>query len=149
MSYQEFFHLREQPFSNAPDSRYYFDSSQHSEAMLRLMHAARSNVGLALLVGDIGTGKTTLARRLLDELDEQNFESALLVVVHSSITPEWLLKKIALQLGVEKVPPEKIEILSAIYRCMLQEGTQPRIMNAAGADAIYQLLRTALTEPEE
>ncbi len=120
MSYQEYFHLKEQPFSNAPDSRYYFDSSQHSEAMLRLMHAARSNVGLALLVGDIGAGKTTLARRLLDELDEQNYESALLVVVHSSITPEWLLKKIALQLGVEDVPTEKIEILSAIYHRLLK-----------------------------
>jgi general secretion pathway protein A len=120
MSYQDFFHLQEAPFSNAPDNKYYFNSGQHGEAMLRLMHAARSNVGLALLVGDIGAGKTTLARRLLDELDEARYESALLVVVHSSITPEWLLKKIALQLGVEKMPTEKIEILSAIYHRLLR-----------------------------
>jgi type II secretory pathway predicted ATPase ExeA len=120
MSYQDFFHLQEAPFTNAPDNKYYFNSSQHGEAMLRLMHAARSNVGLALLVGDIGAGKTTLARRLLDELDEARYESALLVVVHSSITPEWLLRKIALQLGVEKMPTEKIEILSAIYHRLLR-----------------------------
>lgn len=120
MSYQEFFQLREHPFSNAPDGKFFYNSSQHSEAMLRLMHAARSNVGLALLIGDIGAGKTTLARRMLDGLKEKEFESALLVVVHSSITPEWLLKKIALQLGVSKPPEGKVEILSAIYHRLLK-----------------------------
>ncbi|HEY5999252.1 MAG TPA: AAA family ATPase, partial [bacterium] len=119
MSYEEFFQLREQPFSNAPDSRYYFNSNQHSEALLRLKHAVRSNAGLAVLVGDIGAGKTTLARRLLDELDETEFESALLVVVHSSITAEWLLRKIAAQLGVEPVPAERVECLAAIYHRLL------------------------------
>jgi type II secretory pathway predicted ATPase ExeA len=119
MSYEDFFRLREQPFSNAPDARYYFNSSQHSEALLRLKHAARSNVGLAVLVGEVGAGKTTLARHLLDELDEGEFESALLVVVHSAITAEWLLRKIAAQLGVEEPPQGKIEILTAIYHRLL------------------------------
>jgi len=120
VSYQEFFQIKESPFSNAPDGRFYFNSARHGEAMVRLMHAARSNVGLALLVGDIGAGKTTVARRMLDELNEDEFESALLVVVHSSITPEWLLKKIAQQLGVEKTPTGKVEILSAIYHRLLE-----------------------------
>jgi len=119
MSYEEFFQLREQPFSNAPDARYYFNSSQHNEALLRLQHAARSNVGLAVLVGDIGAGKTTLARHLLDALDEREFESALLVVVHSAVTAEWLLRKIAAQLGVEEIPEGKIEIVAAIYHRLL------------------------------
>lgn len=120
MSYLEFYQLKEQPFANAPDSRYYFNSSQHSQALLRLMYAARTNVGFALLVGDIGAGKTTLARRMLEDLHEEEFESALLVVVHSSITPEWLLKKLALQLGVKKVSGDRVEILSAIYLRLLQ-----------------------------
>jgi type II secretory pathway predicted ATPase ExeA len=120
VSYEGFFQLREQPFSNAPDSRYYFNSSQHSEALLRLTHAARSNAGLAVLVGDIGAGKTTLARRLLDELDEREFESALLVVVHSSITAEWLLRKVAAQLGVERAAGDRVEIVAAIYHRLLK-----------------------------
>jgi type II secretory pathway predicted ATPase ExeA len=119
MSYEEFFQLREQPFSNAPDARYYFNSSQHSQALLRLKHAASTNVGLAVLVGDIGAGKTTLARHLLDDLDEREFESALLVIVHSAITSEWLLRKIAAQLGVEQIPEGKIETLAAIYHRLL------------------------------
>ncbi|MHB8835262.1 MAG: ExeA family protein [Candidatus Methylomirabilia bacterium] len=120
MSYEDFFKLREQPFSNAPDARYYFNSSQHSQALLRLKHAASTNVGLAVLVGDIGAGKTTLARHLLDDLDEREFESALLVIVHSSITSEWLLRKIAAQLGVEVIPEGKIETLAAIYHRLLK-----------------------------
>jgi len=119
MSYKDFFQLRELPFSNAPDARYYFNSSQHSQALLRLKHAASANVGLAVLVGDIGAGKTTLARHLLDDLDEREFESALLVIVHSSITSEWLLRKIAAQLGVEGIPEGKIETLAAIYHRLL------------------------------
>ena len=120
MSYEGFFQLREQPFSNAPDARYYFNSSQHSQALLRLKHAASTNVGLAVLIGDIGAGKTTLARRLLDDLDEREFESALLVIVHSAISSEWLLRKIAAQLGVEVIPEGKIETLAAIYHRLLK-----------------------------
>jgi type II secretory pathway predicted ATPase ExeA len=73
-----------------------------------------------VLVGDIGAGKTTLARHLLDDLDEREFESALLVIVHSSITSEWLLRKIAAQLGVETIPEGKIETLAAIYHRLLK-----------------------------
>jgi type II secretory pathway predicted ATPase ExeA len=120
MSYEDFFKLKEQPFSNTPDSRFYFESQEHQQAMLRLMHAATTMKGMALLVGDIGAGKTTLARKLLDNLDEKEFESALLVIVHSSITPEWLLRKIAAQMGVKEIPEGKIELLSALYRRLME-----------------------------
>ncbi len=116
MSYEEFFHLKEQPFSNTPDNRFYFDSQQHQEAMLRLMYAASTMKGLAILEGDIGTGKTTLARKMLDNLNEQEYESVLLVIVHSAVTAEWLLRKIAVQLGVKEMPEGKVELLSSLCR---------------------------------
>jgi type II secretory pathway predicted ATPase ExeA len=118
MSYEGFFHLREQPFSNAPDARYYFDSSQHSQALLRLKHAAGSNVGLAVLVGDIGAGKTTLARHLLDDLDE--FESA----AGQRPLRDHLRVAVAqdgAQLGVEQIP-RGIETLAAIYHRLKIKG---------------------------
>src|SRR5437870_2845641 len=69
MSYLEFYNLKEQPFSISVDNRFYYNSAQHAEALIRLKYAAEERKGFAILVGELGTGKTTLARRMLDELD--------------------------------------------------------------------------------
>jgi len=76
--------------------------------------------GLAVLVGDIGAGKTTLARRLLDSLPEAEYEAALLVIIHSGIDAGWLLKRIALQLGVESPAEEKLALLSQLYQRLVR-----------------------------
>ncbi|HEY5648234.1 MAG TPA: AAA family ATPase [Nitrospiria bacterium] len=116
MSYLEFYGLKTEPFSNTIDSRFYFNSSQHSEALIRLKYAAENRKGLALLVGGIGTGKTTIARRLLDDLDEKQYESALLIVIHTSVTSEWLLRKIAVQVGVKDPAESKTDLLGQLYK---------------------------------
>ena len=120
MTYLDFFELSQEPFSNAPVSRFYYNSTQHSQALTRLMHSVSYMKGLSILVGDIGAGKTTLARRMLDSLPESEYEAALLVIIHSGITASWLLKRIALQLGVENPAPEKVALLSQLYQRLLQ-----------------------------
>ncbi len=120
MTYLEFHQLSQEPFSNAPVARFYYSSAQHAQALMRLMHAVQSMKGLALLVGDIGAGKTTLARRLLDNLPEDEYEAALLVIIHSGITANWLLRRIALQLGVESPAEEKLALLSQLYQRLVR-----------------------------
>lgn len=120
MNYLDFYELSQEPFSNAPVARFYYSSAQHAQALMRLMHAVSQMKGLALLVGDIGAGKTTLARRLLDNLPEDEYEAALLVIVHSSITANWLLRRIALQLGVESPAEEKLALLSQLYQRLIK-----------------------------
>src|SRR5689334_12991268 len=124
MNYLDFFELSQEPFSNAPVSRFYYNSTQHAQALSRLMHAVSNMKGLAVLVGDIGAGKTTLARKMLDSLPEAEFEAALLVIIHSGITPQWLLRRIAQQLGVQNPAEEKLQILSQLYRRLLQIADQ-------------------------
>ncbi len=126
MSYLEYFHLRTEPFSNAPVSRFYFESDQHRQALIRLMHVVERMKGLAILVGDIGAGKTTLARRMLDLLPEDEYEAALLVIVHSGITPAWLLRRIATQLGVPQPAEEKLTLLAQLYRRLVEIYEQGR-----------------------
>ncbi len=116
MDHLEFYHLNEQPFSNSVDNKYFFDNAQHSQALIRLKYAVDTLKGLAVVVGGVGTGKTTLARRMLNELDENKYEAALLVVIHTSVTTDWLMKKIALQLGIENVADSKLEILGQLYK---------------------------------
>jgi type II secretory pathway predicted ATPase ExeA len=120
VNYLEFYELSQEPFSNAPVSRFYYSSAQHAQALMRLTHAVSSMKGLAVLVGDIGAGKTTLARRMLDSLPEEEYEAALLVILHSGITANWLLKRIALQLGVENPAEEKLGLLTQLYQRLVR-----------------------------
>jgi general secretion pathway protein A len=120
VTYLEYYELSQEPFSNAPVSRFYYSSAQHAQALMRLMHAVSQMKGLAVLVGDIGAGKTTLARRMLDNLPEDEYEAALLVIIHSGITAHWLLRRIALQLGVENPAEEKLALLSQLYQRLVR-----------------------------
>ena len=120
MNYLEYYGLTQEPFSNAPVSRFYYNSAQHAEALTRLTYAVDSMKGLGLLVGNIGAGKTTLARRMLDALPEDRYEAVLLVIIHSGITASWLLRRIALQLGVQNPAQEKLALLGQVYQRLVQ-----------------------------
>lgn len=120
MSYLEHFGLRSEPFSNTPTDRFYFRSPQHERAMTRLMHVIEGMRGLAVLVGEIGQGKTTLARRLLERLPEDRYEASLLVVIHSGITASWLLRRIASSIGVRDPAEDKLELLGQVYERLLE-----------------------------
>jgi type II secretory pathway predicted ATPase ExeA len=120
VSYLEYYQLREHPFSISVDTRFYYNSQQHNDALVRLMYAATERKGLAVLVGDVGTGKTTLARRLLDQLDDAQIESALLIIVHAAVTSQWLLKKIATQMGVEHAADDSPTVLAQLSQRLVE-----------------------------
>ena len=120
MDYLKFFGLAEQPFSNAPDNRFYYDSPQHSKAILKLSHAAEMMKGLAVVLGDIGTGKTTVSRRMLEILPDDQYETGLLVIVHSEVSPGWLISKIAQQMGVEKPADTKAGMVGQLYEQLMR-----------------------------
>jgi type II secretory pathway predicted ATPase ExeA len=120
VNYLDYYELAQEPFSNAPVSRFYFNSPQHAQALVRLTHLCSQMKGLGILVGDIGAGKTTLARRLLDSLPENEYEAALLVIIHSGVTASWLLKRIALQLGVEAPSEDKLTLLGQLYQRLVK-----------------------------
>lgn len=127
MDYLEYYGLKEHPFANVVDNRFYYNSAQQSEALLRLKYAIDTKKGLAVLIGDIGAGKTTLARRLLEDLDENVYEAALIVVIHSSVSPEWLLRKLAMQIGVADIKEEKVEVLGQIYKRLFEINEEGKI----------------------
>jgi type II secretory pathway predicted ATPase ExeA len=120
MDYLEFYGLKEHPFSNVVDNRFYYNSSQHADALIKLKYAIDTRKGLSVIVGNIGAGKTTLARRLLEELDEDKYEATLLVVIHSSVSSDWMLRKLAMLLGIEDVKDNKIELLAQIHHQLME-----------------------------
>lgn len=142
MSYLEHFSLEREPFSNAPDSRFYYDSDQHRQALIRLMYAVDSSKGLAVLVGDIGMGKTTLARRMLDSLPEERYESSLLVMVHSGVTPDWILTRIAMQFGIADPAPDRLKLLKQLYDRLLE-------IDASGKKAVVLIDEAQMLQSRE
>lgn len=114
MTFLEFFRLRENPFSITIDSRFFYNSQQHAEALIHLKYAVENMKGLAVVIGDIGTGKTTLATRLLEELETGRYEAALLIVLHAAVTSEWMLRKIALQMEVVAPAENKTDLLTQL-----------------------------------
>lgn len=120
MTYLSFYHLNEEPFSNAPLKHFFFDNEEHTRALTRLHHAASAMRGLALVVGEIGSGKTTLARRILDELTDDEYIASLLVIVHSKVTRDWLLRKVAIQLGVERPHEDKVSLMAQLFERLVQ-----------------------------
>jgi type II secretory pathway predicted ATPase ExeA len=145
MDYLEYYGLKEHPFSNVVDNRFYYNSPQHSNALVKLRYAVDTRKGLAVVIGNIGTGKTTLARLFLEELDEDKYEAALLMVVHSTVSAEWLLRKFAMQLGVSDVKEDKVELLSQIYKRLYEineEGRKTVVM----LDEVQMLISKGIME---
>ena len=126
MSYLEHFHLTHEPFSNAPDARFYFDSAQHQRTLRKLRFSVDSNKGLGIVVGPIGNGKTTLARLLLDQFPPNSYQSSLLIMVHSGVTPEWILTRIASQMGVDQPQGDRLAVLRQLYDRLLEIDAEGR-----------------------
>ena len=68
--YNDYFGLREAPFSIAPNPQYLFMSPRHREALAHLLYGIQSDGGFILLTGEVGTGKTTVCRCLLEQIPE-------------------------------------------------------------------------------
>jgi general secretion pathway protein A len=99
--YESFFGLQEAPFSISPDPRFFFLSSQHKEAVAKCQYAVRQRMGLAVIYGDVGTGKTTIARRLFQGFsDEPDYKTAM-IISPSLRTENALLREIMKEFGVQ------------------------------------------------
>ena len=95
--YEEYYGFTEKPFSLTPDPKYLFKSASHANAFELLQYAVRRREGFVVITGDIGTGKTTLCRALLDQVDRRTFTA---LVLNPFIAEEDLLRLILQEFGV-------------------------------------------------
>src|ERR1700733_1791527 len=101
LPYLAYFHLREEPFSTVPSPRYFFLTNVHATALEKTAYVVGARKGLAVVFGDTGTGKSSLARLLHQKFLDSEFLSILLTNP-SYPTPNSLLRTIAQEFGTPK-----------------------------------------------
>lgn len=106
--YNDFFGFREAPFTITPDPRYLYLSERHQEALAHLLYGVSGQGGFVVLTGEVGTGKTTLCRRFLEEIPE-HVDIAL--VLNPRVSARELLATICRELGLPEVGEHSIMAL--------------------------------------
>ena len=95
--YESFYGLAQSPFTLTPDPRFLYLSESHHAAIRRILQALRRREPFIVLSGDIGTGKTTLCRALLEQLDKTAFAS---LVLNPFVSIDDLLRQMLVDYGV-------------------------------------------------
>jgi type II secretory pathway predicted ATPase ExeA len=119
--YLEFYHLQRKPFAKTPDPGMLYPGPSYEEALARMEQAVEDRE-LMLLTGEIGSGKTTLSRALIDRLGER---CRVALLINPRLTPNQLLRTVAVRLGAD--PPKYFradlvdQVNGLLYECYEQD----------------------------
>jgi general secretion pathway protein A len=116
--YLQFFGLREAPFNPTPDPKFLFQSSRHREALAQLLYGVRERKGFIVLTGEIGTGKTTLLRTLLERLDQH---TSVAYVHNTALSIEGLLEYVLQDWGVKSTAATQAQRLFELNEFLIDQ----------------------------
>jgi general secretion pathway protein A len=122
MSYYKVLGLEEEPFSTSPDPAFFYESIEHKEAHLRLEIAVKLKRGLSVILGDVGSGKTTLARKLFGQFsDNAQYEFCMILDPTANTEQEFLsLLADAFEIPIEQ--SSSFGFKKALERRIFQQG---------------------------
>lgn len=115
--YEAYWGLQEPPFSLTPDPRFLYLSRAHEDALMMLHYAITRNKGAAMLCGDIGLGKTTVSRKLLEMIDPLAYQFVL--IVNPILTPTQMLGEILSQMGIEPTSRNRQVLVQQLHSHLL------------------------------
>jgi general secretion pathway protein A len=110
--------MKHAPFDITPNPRFLFHSSKHREAFNHLLYGVRKRKGFVQLTGEVGAGKTTLCRALLDQLDS-HFSTAL--ILNPVLGADELMQAIAMEFGLNVSGEDRRETVAAISEFLLRQ----------------------------
>ena len=141
--YEEFFGLDEIPFSLTPDPRFLWPSETHQEGLAALYYGITRRKGFILLTGEVGTGKTTLLRTVLQNISA-DIEVAL-VLNTADLDPLDLMKMVAAEFGLTGNFQTKADYIVALNRFLLAR-LQANLNTVLIIDEAQNLAMPALEE---
>jgi len=122
--YLDFYGFLEKPFNLTPDPRFVFLSNNHREAFAHLLYGIDNHIGFIALTGEVGSGKTTVLRALLSQLDADHYRTAL--IFNPCLSPPELLQNINREFGISAHTSNSSDLLDALNKFLLQQNAEGR-----------------------
>jgi general secretion pathway protein A len=116
--YEKFFGFTEKPFNTTPDSKFFFPSTKHIEALNSLRYAIDERKGFVVITGEIGAGKTTVCRTLLNQLD---INTNVGLVTNTHLTMRELIATILEEFEIEYTSGSKQKLLSLLNQYLIKQ----------------------------
>jgi len=116
--YEKFYEFTENPFSTTPDSKFFYPSTKHTEALNSLVYAIDQRKGFVVVTGEIGAGKTTVYRTMLHKIDG---EVKIAVITNTHLSLKDLIAEILDELEVEYKPGTKQKLLSQLNNYLIKQ----------------------------
>jgi len=116
--YLEYYGLKEPPFDITPNPKFLFFSLKHREAFNHLLYGIRERKGFVQLTGEVGAGKTTLCRAMLEQLGKDHSTS---LILNPVLDADQLVKAVAMEFGLDVRGLDRLETVSAINQFLLHE----------------------------
>ena len=120
----EYYGLTEPPFDITPNPRFLFFTAKHREAFNHLLYGIRERKGFVQLTGEVGTGKTTICRSMLEQLGP-DFETAL--ILNPVLDADQLMKAIAMEFGLQVKGMDRLETLGVLNEHLLNLASQNKV----------------------
>ncbi len=122
--YQEYFGFTEKPFSETPNPKFLYLSTKHREGLAHLEYNILDGKGFTVLIGEVGTGKTTLCRALIDRLDKEKVTIA--HIIHTNLDFHEFLMEVIEELGISSQGRQKWDLLKVLNQYLIKVYTQHR-----------------------
>ncbi|MDP3790400.1 MAG: AAA family ATPase, partial [Candidatus Omnitrophota bacterium] len=116
--YEKYYGFREKPFNLTPDSKFFFASAKHEEALNCLLLAISEKSGFVVITGEIGSGKTTVCRSLINRLDPT---TKVALVLNTHLGKKELLTTLLEDLGIEYKSTSKTHLISALNKYLIKQ----------------------------
>lgn len=127
MSYYTVLGLQKEPFSSSPDPEFFYDSYEHRAALMRLLVEIRLRRGLSLILGDVGTGKTTLSRKLFQMLKERQDILFYMIMDPTASSEELFLESLVRAFNIPDAAAAQSSILDykeSLKKFLFQKGAE-------------------------
>jgi len=116
--YLDFYGLTRRPFDMTPDPLFFFPSQKHREALASLTYTLTEKRGFVVITGEIGSGKTTVCRTLLQRLDPA---AKVAMLTNTILTPKQLLEAVCVEFGLPTEKRTKVSLLSKLNRFLVEQ----------------------------